>query len=217
MPPATDTPTKPTIAPDDRAKSDTPRVKVSSRGFWIDHPDRQLGERLMMEALGAPDREALNGILKQLVNASVNSRKPDKSDLPLMISMMKSIKPRDAVEAMLVAQMVSVHVIAMRCAHRLAGADDLASQDSRTLPLVRLLRTFPAQMDALTRYRNRSAPDGSVQDHDPVTRIERLIVYPPQKVDDEPVNIDVQTEETPAPDPGDRVHASAAVWRDLHG
>lgn len=212
MTPATDYPTKPTIVPDDRAKGDTPRIKVSSRGFWIDHPDRQLGEQLMMEALGAPDREALNGILKQLVNASVNGRKPDKSDLPLMISLMKSIKPRDAIEAMLVAQMVSVHVIAMRCAHRLAGADDIASQDSRTLPLVRLLRTFPAQIDALNRYRNRSA-DNSVHDHDPITEIRRVIVYPPRREEDEPIS----TKDVPTQDTGEREAASVSVWRDLHG
>ncbi|TPQ29523.1 hypothetical protein C2U70_28415 [Bradyrhizobium guangdongense] len=208
MTPATDYPTKPTIVPDDRAKGDTPRIKVSSRGFWIDHPDRQLGEQLMMEALGAPDREALNGILKQLVNASVNGRKPDKSDLPLMISLMKSIRPRDAIEAMLVAQMVSVHVIAMRCAHRLAGADDIASQDSRTLPLVRLLRTFPAQIDALNRYRNRGQPAGA-QDSDPITRIERVIVYPPRR-EDEPIG----AKDVPTHDAGEREGVS--VWRDLH-
>jgi DNA (cytosine-5)-methyltransferase 1 len=35
-----------------------------------------------------------------------------------MISMVKSLKPRESVEAMLVAQMVSVHVMATRCALR---------------------------------------------------------------------------------------------------
>jgi len=203
--------TAPTIVTDDPTTA-TPRIKVSSRGFWIDHPNAQLGERLMMEALGAPDREALNGILKQLVNASANGRKPDKSDLPLMISMMKSIRPRDAIEAMLVAQMVSVHVIAMRCAHRLAGADDIASQDGRTLPLVRLLRTFPAQIDALTRYRNSGkTATSSAQDDETITRIERVIISPPPR-DDEPIH----TEDTPAPDAGERETGSVAVWRDLH-
>src|SRR5262245_24611416 len=43
-----------------------------------------------------------------------------------MISMITSIRPRDPVETMLVAQMVSVRVVAMRCAHHLANAEDLA-------------------------------------------------------------------------------------------
>jgi hypothetical protein len=75
----------------------------------------------------------------------------------------RSIKPRDAVEAMLVAQMVSVHVMAMRSAYQLANAQDIARQDSAARALGRLARTFPAQMEALNRYRNNGAPAVTVQ------------------------------------------------------
>jgi len=44
---------------------------------------------------------------------------------------------------MLVAQMVSVHVMAMRCAHHLASAEDIAQLDSAGRALGRLARTFP--------------------------------------------------------------------------
>ena len=77
--------------------------------------------------------------------------------------MVESIKPRDAVEAMLVAQMVSVHVMAMRCAYHLANADDIARQDSAGRVLGRLARTFPAQIEALNRYRSKSEPAITVQ------------------------------------------------------
>jgi hypothetical protein len=77
--------------------------------------------------------------------------------------MVKSIKPRDSIEAMLVAQMVSVHVMAMRCAHHLANADDLAQHDSAARALGRLARTFPAQIEALNRYRSHGAPAITVQ------------------------------------------------------
>jgi hypothetical protein len=80
--------------------------------------------------LGVADRYAMHGILRQLVKASVKSERPDGVNLAFMISMVKSIKPRDSVEAMLVAQMVSVHVMAMRCAYHLANAEDVAQQDS---------------------------------------------------------------------------------------
>jgi hypothetical protein len=96
------------------------RVKLSPHGFCLDHPDPELGEQLMADALGVTDRDAMHGILRQLVKASVNGQKPDAVNLAFMISMVKSIKPRDSVEAMLVAQMVSVHVMAMRCAYHLA-------------------------------------------------------------------------------------------------
>src|SRR6202790_5706970 len=107
----------------------------------------------MSDALGVSDRDAMHGILRQLVKASVNGQQPVAVSLAFMISMVKSIKPRDSVEAMLVAQMVSVHVMAMRCAYHLADAEDIARQDSSGRALGRLARTFPAQIEALNRYR----------------------------------------------------------------
>ena len=140
-----------------------PRIRLSSHGFSIDHPDPELGEQLMANALGATDREAMDGILRQLVRASVSGGSPDEVNLSFMISMVKSIKPRDSVEAMLVAQMVSVHVMAMRCAHHLANADDIAQHDSAARALGRLARTFPAQIEALNRYRSHGEPAITVQ------------------------------------------------------
>jgi hypothetical protein len=139
------------------------QVKISPQGFFIDHPDSALGEQLMAETLGVADRDAMDGILRQLVRASVDGQKPDAVNLSFMISMIKSIKPRDCVEAMLVAQMVSVHVMAMRCACHLAGADDIARLDSAARALGRLARTFPAQVEALNRYRNNGEPAITVQ------------------------------------------------------
>jgi hypothetical protein len=139
------------------------QVKFSPDGFFIDHPDTELGEALMAETLGVADRDAMDGILRQLVRVSASGQKVDAVNLAFMISMIKSIRPRDAVEAMLVAQMVSVHVMAMRCACQLANADDIARQDSAARALGRLARTFPAQIDALNRYRNNGEPAITVQ------------------------------------------------------
>ena len=141
----------------------SPRIRLSPTGFSIDHPDPELGNRLMADALGAPDSDAMHGLLQQLANASVKRSKLDPLNFAFMISMVESIKPRDSVEAMLVAQIVSVHVMAMQCAYRLASANDFARQDSAARALGRLTRTFPAQIDALTRYRNNGAPAITVQ------------------------------------------------------
>jgi hypothetical protein len=59
--------------------------------------------------------------------------------------------------------MVSVHVMAMRSAYHLANADDLAQLESAGRALGRLARTFPAQVEALNRYRSSSEPAISVQ------------------------------------------------------
>src|SRR5580704_14861609 len=155
--PTTITATDPTKA------AAAPRIRLSPHGFSIDHPDPEIGEQLMANALGVADREAMHGILRQLVKASVGGERPDEVNLAFMISMVKSIRPRDSVEAMLVAQMVSVHVMAMRCAHHLANADDLAQHDSAARAFGRLARTFPAQIEALNRYRSHGEPAVTVQ------------------------------------------------------
>ena len=161
---APDPTTSTAIAATDQTKAAAaPRIKLLSHGFSIDHPDPELGEQLMADALGVVDREAMHGILRQLVKASVSGKSSDEVNLSFMISMVKSIKPRDSVEAMLVAQMVSVHVMAMRCAHHLAQADDLAQHDSAARALGRLARTFPAQIEALNRYRSQGEPAITVQ------------------------------------------------------
>jgi hypothetical protein len=147
------------IAAADQTKAAaTPRIKLLSHGFSIDHPDPELGEQLMANAMGVADREAMHGIIRQLVKASVSGESPDEVNLSFMISMVKSIKPRDSIEAMLVA-----HVMAMRCAHHLANADDLAQHDSAARALGRLARTFPAQIEALNRYRSHGEPAITVQ------------------------------------------------------
>jgi hypothetical protein len=59
-----------------------PRIKLLSHGFSIDHPDSELGEQLMAEALGVTDRDAMHGILRQLLKASVNGERPDAVNRP---------------------------------------------------------------------------------------------------------------------------------------
>ena len=161
---APDITTSTTIAATEQTKvAAVPRIKLQSHGFSIDHPDPELGEQLMADTFGVADREAMHGIVRQLVKASVSGESPDEVNLSFMISMVRSIKPRDSIEAMLVAQMVSLHVMAMRCAHRLANADDLARHDSAARALGRLARTFPAQIDALNRHRSHGEPAITVQ------------------------------------------------------
>lgn len=155
--------TAPIVATDRAATATLPRIKLFARGFSIDHPDPQAGEMLLAEALGAVDRDALDGLLAQLVKASAIRQRPNAANLAFMISMMQSIAPRDSIEAMLAAQMVSVHVAAMRSACRLACTEDIAQQESVTRALGRLARTFAAQIEALSRHRNNGERGITVQ------------------------------------------------------
>jgi hypothetical protein len=190
-----------------------PRVKLSPQGFSIDHPDPEVGEQLMADALGVADRDAMHGLLRQLVKASVNGEKPDAVNLAFMISMVNSIKPRDSVEAMLVAQMVSVHVMAMRCAHHLANAQDIARQDSAGRALGRLARTFPAQIEALNRHRNHGEPVITVQNvsvHDGGKAIVGDVTHHASVIasDKSPASAATDARMVPTPGSGERKHDS---------
>jgi hypothetical protein len=152
------------IAAGDRAAIiASPKVKLRRRRIVIDHPDPRTGELLLAEALGAVDCDALHGLLSQLAKASAVARRPDQGNLAFMVSTLKSIAPKDSLEAMLAAQMVSVHVATMRCARRLACTDDVPQQESLARALTRLARTFAAQMEALSRHRSNGACAITVQ------------------------------------------------------
>jgi hypothetical protein len=62
-----------------------PRIKLSPQGFCIDHRDPDLGERLMADAFGVADPDAMHSILRQLVRASLKGEKPDEVNLAFMI------------------------------------------------------------------------------------------------------------------------------------
>ena len=76
-----------TAATDQPEAAAAPRIRLMSHGFSIDHPDPEIGEQLMVNAMGVADREAMHGILRQLVKASVSGESPDEVNLSFMISM----------------------------------------------------------------------------------------------------------------------------------
>ncbi|WP_448033634.1 hypothetical protein [Bradyrhizobium liaoningense] len=192
-----------------------PRIRLYKRRIAISHPDPQTGERLLAEALGAADRDALHGMLRQLVKASAVGQKPDEANLAFMISTIRSIAPKDSIEAMLVSQMVSVHVAAMRCACHLACTDDLAQQEGVTRALTRLSRTFAAQVEALNRHRNSderaitvqnlSVQDGGRAIVGNVTQHAHLIVADPGAATDAGL--------VPSRDAGEREHDRAEAMQ----
>jgi hypothetical protein len=90
----------------------------------------------LMEALGTTDLDFLDGILCQLLNVGsrVGSRagKLDERGLNFLLSVIKGVKPRDQVEALLAAQMAAVHAATMTSARRLARVENIPDRNSRS-------------------------------------------------------------------------------------
>jgi hypothetical protein len=127
------------------------------RAIALDHPDPAAGEAHLMAALGTVDRDFCAGILLQLGDAASYGGKIDEGGLNFMLSVVKGVKPRDQVEAMLAAQMATVHAATMNSALQLARAGTELQQDFAERAINKLARTFAAQTEALKRYRSAAS------------------------------------------------------------
>ena len=80
-----------------------------------------------------------------------------------MLAVVKGIRPKDHLEAMLAAQMAVVHLKTLQSAKLLDRVDTLQQQDSVVSALNKLARTFTAQVEALKRYRTGGEQKVTVQ------------------------------------------------------
>jgi hypothetical protein len=116
-----------------------------------------------MEALGTTDLNFYNGFVGQLLGASSQGGAANEERANFMLSVIKGIKPRDQVEAMLAAQMAAVHAATMKLFPQLTMADFIQQRDSAERTLNKLMRTFVTQMEALKRYRTGGEQKVTVQ------------------------------------------------------
>jgi len=132
-----------------------PRVKVSTSesglSITTEHVDQVAGTALIMQALGTADMDFFSGLIMQLAKA--DGGEANEVLLNFMLAVIKGIKPRDQIEAMLAAQMAVVHSASMTFSRKLAEADCLEHRDSAERTLNKLTRTFVSQMEALKRNR----------------------------------------------------------------
>ena len=92
--------------------------------------------------------------------------KPSEIELNFAISLIDSIRPRDQMEAALVAQMVAVHLMQMRVSSRVLGEQDVDARDANAREASvagKLARTFAIQMDTLMRKRGRGTARQSIK------------------------------------------------------
>jgi hypothetical protein len=120
----------------------------------IEHPAPAVGRDLLMEALGTVDPDFLDGLLLQLGGAEMRGHAKEGLGLNFMLSMVKSIKPRDEIETMLAAQMAAVHLITMAFSRPLQAGRGVAELQDVSASFNRLARTFTTQIETLKRWRS---------------------------------------------------------------
>jgi hypothetical protein len=125
------------------------QVQMAPAGVHAD----AAGSRLM-NAFGItnPDlAECLTAHIVSTTHLRASNEPVAEATLNAALAAVTGIAPRDEAEAMLAAQMVGIHWLAMDL---LRKANDRARLNDAGNMAVKLLRTFPAQLDALKRYRS---------------------------------------------------------------
>jgi hypothetical protein len=117
--------------------------------FAIDHPDRVVGSALLMQAIGTRDSDFLHGLMSQLVAVNDECGQADIHRINFMLSVIKGLKPKNQLVAMLGAQMAAVHLVMMAYARRMLASENCIEQDTAEGAFNRLARTFSAQVECL--------------------------------------------------------------------
>ena len=118
---------------------------------------------MISDAIGTGDMTFTYGLL--LDASGIATKMDGTSDMERVnyaLSIVKGIKPRNQVEAMLAMQMAAIHMATMRAAANLSAAKTGKGFELYERSLNKLGRTFTTQMEALKRYRARAAISASL-------------------------------------------------------
>jgi hypothetical protein len=119
------------------------------------HPD--VAAFRMMNALGTTSVDLADRLVSQILNAThlqLSGEPISENTLNAALGAVTGIAPRDEAEAMLAAQMVGVHWVAMEMLRQVAATDSRLLFNDAGNMVVKLLRTYTAQLEALKRYRS---------------------------------------------------------------
>ncbi|MEI4235145.1 hypothetical protein [Roseovarius sp. D22-M7] len=95
----------------------------------------------------------LSHCLKALKSNDVNDDHPGNNERVFMLSIIRDMAPRDAVERMLAEQMAATHVATTRSSRWLAHADTIPQVQAHYTGFNKLARTFAVQVEAQRKHR----------------------------------------------------------------
>ena len=136
----------------------TMKLSMSKRGDVTYYTlEADAGEaKKHMRTFGTKSPDFFYGLLQQIVNAGSKGTYPDEQGIKFILGFITGNKPRDEMEATLLAQIGACQVATMRMANRLAHAETLQEQDSAERAFNKLARTSAALVETFQRYRAAS-------------------------------------------------------------
>ena len=115
----------------------------------LDHPNQSVAIDLLKEALGTEDADFAKELVLQLADIDL---RPDEARINFLLAVIKGVKPKDQLGAMLAAQMAVTHSLFMTFANRLNQVETIPALDSAERAFNKLARTSTTQMETLKRY-----------------------------------------------------------------
>ena len=109
----------------------------------------------------------LTGLLGHIAALGSHGHPVDEAASNFALAFVDAMKPKDAAEALHLAQMAATHQAMMMLARRLNHVENIPQQDAAERALNKLARTYAVQMDTLKRYRSKGTQ---------VVRVERVTV-----------------------------------------
>jgi hypothetical protein len=148
-------------------RSSAPNVSIRHEGetdvISLTQGDPVAGSVVVMDALGICEADFASWYLSQIIEVAKPGARADEKSTNAMLAGIAATRPRDEAEAMLIAQMIATHELAMTFARRLKRIENIPQQDSAVNGLTKLTRTYAAQMEALKRYRSGGEQKMTVQ------------------------------------------------------
>jgi hypothetical protein len=134
-----------------------PKVSIRQEGGTdvaaLTKDGSSISSAVVMDSLGICHGDFANWYLNQIIEAAKPGARADEKATNAMIAGIAAMRPCDEAEAMLLAQMMATHELAMAFARRLKLVENIPQQDSAVNGLTKLTRTYAAQMASLKHYR----------------------------------------------------------------
>lgn len=142
-----------------RSRDPSGSIKASQSGskreLRTGHPDQHVGFAILANEINTGDADFLHPLVCQLNwLAELDPDQNSETGTNFALAVIRSVRPRDEIEAMLAAQMAAAHLAVTLAAERLGRADTLPRFEAYERAFNRLSRTFVAQVEALAKLRN---------------------------------------------------------------
>jgi hypothetical protein len=138
---------------------DGSRLGVTVEGSAVEgHQVKMSRADALKEIFATQDEEQANAFLSHCLKAlsgnEAGNAGESYDERQFMLSIVRDMAPRDAVERMLAVQMAATHVATIRSARWLANVEQIPQGQLHYTGFNKLARTFTAQIEALRKHRN---------------------------------------------------------------